>query len=59
LYGMKQAGHVWNCTLHEKMVYWGFTLEPQFPTTHLKCEHCIYYCKDEYGTVVCAIHVDD
>ncbi|KIJ14194.1 hypothetical protein PAXINDRAFT_35468, partial [Paxillus involutus ATCC 200175] len=45
-----QAGHVWNCALHEKMVSWGFT--------RLQCEHCIYYHCDDHGTIICAIHVD-
>jgi hypothetical protein len=43
LYSMKQASHIWNCTLHEKMVSWGFMC--------LQCEHCIYYRRDKHGTV--------
>jgi hypothetical protein len=33
------------------MVEWGFT--------RLQCEHCVYYRRDQYGTIMCAIHVDD
>lgn len=52
LYGMKQAGRIWNRTLNENMVEkWGFT--------RLPCESCIYYRKSTHGTVIAAVHVDD
>ncbi|KIJ61929.1 hypothetical protein HYDPIDRAFT_72022, partial [Hydnomerulius pinastri MD-312] len=51
LYRMKQAGHIWNHTLHEKMLTWGFT--------QLQCKHCIHYRHDEHGTIICAIHIID
>ena len=51
LYGMKQSGRIWNKTMHEAMLSWGFT--------RLSCESCIYYRKIDTGTIICAIHVDD
>lgn len=51
LYGMKQAGRIWNKTLNERMVTWGFT--------RLACEPCIYYRERASGTVIAAVHVDD
>jgi hypothetical protein len=51
LYGMKQSGRIWNITMNEKMLSWGFN--------RLSCESCVYYRKTDTGTVVCAVHVDD
>ena len=51
LYGMKQSGRIWNRTMNEAMLSWGFT--------QLSCESCIYYQKEESGTLVAAVHVDD
>ena len=51
LYGMKQAGRVWNKTLDAQMEKWGFK--------HLECESCVYYRKTEHGTVIVSVHVDD
>lgn len=51
LYGMKQGGLVWNKTLNEAMLAWGFT--------HLKSEHCIYLRRTEAGILLIAVHVDD
>lgn len=51
LYGMKQGGLVWNRTMNQAMLSWGFT--------RLKCEHCIYYCHTDLGVLLVAIHVDD
>jgi hypothetical protein len=51
LYGMKQAGWIWNRTLHGRMLEWGFT--------RLSSESCVYYRKTPTGTVLAAIHVDD
>ena len=51
LYGMKQSGCVWNTTMNEHMVAWGFT--------RLTCECCIYYCKRSTGTVIAVVHVDN
>jgi len=51
LYGMKQAGHLWNKTMDAAMVEWGFT--------RLSSESCIYYCRNEQGIVIAVVHVDD
>ena len=51
LYGMKQSSRIWNITMNEKMLSWGFTC--------LSCESCIYYRKSDTGTVICAVHIDD
>lgn len=51
LYGMKQAGRIWNKTLNETLLGWGFT--------RLRSESCIYYCRTSSGTVITAVHVDD
>ncbi|RDB23169.1 Retrovirus-related Pol polyprotein from transposon TNT 1-94 [Hypsizygus marmoreus] len=51
LYGMKQSGRIWNKTMNENMLWWGFT--------RLSCESCIYYRKTDAGTVIAAVHVDD
>jgi hypothetical protein len=51
IYGIKQAGRVWNKTLNEAMLSWGFT--------RLPCEWCVYFREDERGIVLVAIHVDD
>jgi hypothetical protein len=51
LYGMKQGSLVWNRTMNDTMLSWGFT--------RLKCEHCIYYHKTEQGILLIAIHIDD
>lgn len=51
LYGMKQSGRIWNKTMHEAMVEWGFQ--------RLSCEWCVYYRKTPAGVVLVAVHVDD
>lgn len=51
LYGMKQAGRIWNQTMNDAMLSWGFT--------RLACESCIYYRKLATGIVISAVHVDD
>jgi hypothetical protein len=51
LYSMKQGGLVWNRTMNQAMLTWGFT--------HLKCEHCIYYRRTDAGILLVAIHIDD
>jgi hypothetical protein len=51
LYGMKQAGRIWNKTMNEAMISWGFT--------RLACESCIYYRKTDSGIIISAVHVDD
>ena len=39
LYRMKQSGRIWNKTMNEAMISWGFT--------RLTCESCIYYRKTD------------
>ena len=51
LYGMKQSGRIWNQTMNEQMLTWGFT--------RLSCESCIYYRNSDNGTIISAVHVDD
>jgi hypothetical protein len=51
LYGMKQGGLVWNRTMNEAMLAWGFK--------RLKCEHCIYFRRTDLGILLVAVHVDD
>ena len=51
IYRMKQAGRIWNKTMNDAMLSWGFTC--------LACESCIYYRKTNSGVVVSAIHVND
>lgn len=51
LYGMKQAGRIWNRTINDKMISWEFT--------RLACESCIYYRTSEHGTIIATLHVDN
>lgn len=51
LYGMKQGGLIWNRTLNDAMLSWGFV--------RLKSEHCIYYRRTSSGVLLVAVHVDD
>ena len=51
LYGMKQSGRIWNITMNDKMLSWGFTC--------LSCESCIYYRKSDTGIVISAVHIND
>jgi Reverse transcriptase (RNA-dependent DNA polymerase) len=51
LYGMKQSGRIWNKTMNDAMLSWGFT--------RLSCESCIYYRKSKTGIIISAVHVDD
>lgn len=48
---MKQGGLVWNHTMNQAMLSWGFT--------HLECEHYIYYQHTNLGILLVAIHVDN
>jgi transposase InsO family protein len=51
IYGMKQAGRIWNQTFHKTVTEWGFE--------RLQCEWCIYRRDSPTGTVMFAVHVDD
>lgn len=48
---MKQSGHIWNKTMNDAMISWGFT--------RLSCESCIYYKKTSTGIIICTVHIDD
>ena len=48
---MKQAGQLWNKTMHNRMLEFGFTQHPSNP--------CIYYWKNEDGLILTGVHVDD
>jgi Reverse transcriptase (RNA-dependent DNA polymerase) len=52
LYGLKQGGRIWNRTMNEAMINWGFT--------RLSCEYCIYYRWSDTGEIIfTAVHVND
>jgi hypothetical protein len=51
LYSMKQGGLVWNRTMNDAMLSWGFKC--------LKCEHCVYYHRTTLGILLVVVHVDD
>ena len=51
LYGMKQSGCVWNQTLNECMISWGFQ--------RLMPDYCIYYRNQDGCIIIAVIHVDD
>ena len=51
IYGMKQAGWIWNQTFHDTVTAWGFEQN--------KKDLCIYRCQTATGTVIFGIHVDD
>ncbi|KAJ3494947.1 hypothetical protein NLJ89_g10707 [Agrocybe chaxingu] len=51
LYGMKQSGRIWNKTMNDAMLTWGFT--------KLSSEPCIYHRKTDTGTIITTVHVDD
>ena len=51
LYGMKQAGQIWNRMMNEAMISWGFI--------HLSTESCVYYWSWLSGIIITMVHVDD
>jgi hypothetical protein len=51
LYGMKQAGRLWNKTMNSAMVEWGFM--------RLSSESCIYFRRTDSGIIIAVVHVDD
>ncbi|KAF8651088.1 hypothetical protein AX14_008508 [Amanita brunnescens Koide BX004] len=51
LYSMKQSGHVWNQTLNECMISWGFQC--------LVPDYCIYYRNQDSHILIAVIHIDD
>jgi hypothetical protein len=51
-YGLKQGGCIWNRTMNEAMIGWGFTC--------LSCEYCIYYRHSDADDIIfAAVHVND
>ena len=51
IYGMKQAGRIWNQTFNKVVESLGFK--------RLPCEWCVYMRQSSTGTVIFAVHVDD
>jgi hypothetical protein len=51
LYGLPQAGRIWNKAMNQGMISLGFT--------RIKCEYCLYFRHTEAGTLLTGIHVDD
>ena len=51
IYGMKQAGRIWNQTFHDSVTEWGFEQMAKDP--------CVYRRKTTTGTVIFGVHVDD
>ncbi|KAF5374058.1 hypothetical protein D9757_010721 [Collybiopsis confluens] len=51
LYGLKQAGRVWNLTLDSSFKELGFT--------RLLSDQCVYIRRSQKGIVIVAVHVDD
>src|ERR1700678_2696685 len=48
---MKQSGRIWNRTMNDAMLTWGFK--------RLLSESCIYYRHRPEGCIITAVHVDD
>jgi len=51
IYGMKQAGCIWNQTFHNAVTGWGFEQSKKDP--------CIYRHHNAMGTVIFGVHIDD
>ena len=51
IYGMKQAGRIWNQTFHDMVTAWGFEQNKKDP--------CVYRRQTATGTVIFGVHVDD
>ena len=51
IYGMKQAGQIWNRMFHKAIVQWGFEC--------INCEWCVYHRNSPTGTLIFAIHIND
>ena len=51
IYGMKQAGRIWNETFHDSVTAWGFEQMVKDP--------CVYHRTTATGTVIFGVHVDD
>jgi len=51
IYGLKQAGRIWNQTFDDAVTGWGFQC--------MDSDQCVYHHEMETGTVIFAIHVND
>jgi len=51
IYGMKQAGRIWNQMFHDVVTGWGFEQSKKDP--------CIYHRHNATGMVIFGVHVDD
>lgn len=51
LYGMKQAGQVWNSELHKAMISSGWK--------QVLVEHALYYCAMDKGWTLVSVHIDN
>lgn len=51
LYGIKQSGQIWNQTMNDAMLTWGFKC--------LSSKSCIYYHSQSEGCVIAAVHIDN
>ena len=51
LYGLKQAGRLWNCLLHEELIRLGYS----------RCvtDLCLYWKRSSEGTSIVGVYVDD
>lgn len=51
LYGLPNGGRVWNQTMNDAMLRFGYK--------RVTCEHCLYLRVSASGTVLTGVHVDD
>lgn len=51
IYGMKQAGHIWNQMFHKVVESLSFK--------RLPCEWCVYTRHSSTGTIIFAVHIND
>jgi hypothetical protein len=51
LYGLKQAGHLWNNMLHPQLIGIGYT--------RCKTDLCLYYKHEGSHIAIVSIYVDD
>src|SRR5271166_2885129 len=51
LYGLKQAGRLWNQTLHDHLTSNGYT--------QLEMEPCVYIRREGGKVIIIAVYVDD
>ncbi len=51
LYGLKQAGRLWNQTLHDHLTSNRYT--------QLETESCVYIQQEEEKVIIIAVYIDD